>query len=50
MQSSLVFLPRKETPPAIGDEVPVELRLTTATVDRTSFSTNPIDGLRQRRI
>ena len=34
MQSSLVFLPAKETPPAIGDEVPVELRLTTATVDR----------------
>ena len=33
MQSSLVFLPGKETPPAIGDEVPVELRLTTATVD-----------------
>jgi alanine racemase len=33
MQSSLVFLPRKETPPAIGDEVPVELRLTTVTVD-----------------
>jgi hypothetical protein len=33
MQSSLVFLPRKHTPPAIGDEVPVELRLTTATVD-----------------
>lgn len=33
MQSSLVFLPRSVTPPAIGDEVPVELRLTTATVD-----------------
>ena len=33
MQSSLIFLPRKEKPPAIGDEVPVELRLTTATVD-----------------
>jgi hypothetical protein len=33
MLSSLVFLPRKEKPPAIGDEVPVELRLTTATVD-----------------
>ncbi len=33
MQSSLVFLPRRVTPPAIGDEVPVELRLTTATVD-----------------
>lgn len=34
MQSSLVFLPGKQTPPQIGDEVPVELRLTTATVDR----------------
>jgi hypothetical protein len=33
MQSSLVFLPAKEQPPAIGDEVPVELRLTTAVVD-----------------
>jgi hypothetical protein len=33
MLSSLVFLPRKEKPPSIGDEVPVELRLTTATVD-----------------
>jgi hypothetical protein len=33
MQSSLIFLPGKEKPPAIGDELPVELRLTTATVD-----------------
>ncbi|GAA2093536.1 alanine racemase [Microlunatus panaciterrae] len=33
MQSSLLFLPRKETPPLVGDELPVELRLTTATVD-----------------
>lgn len=33
MQSSLVFLPRKAQPPRVGDEVPVELRLTTATVD-----------------
>jgi hypothetical protein len=33
MQSSQVFLPRKELPPQIGQEVPVELRLTTATVD-----------------
>lgn len=33
MQSSLLFLPRKETPPALGAEIPVELRLTTATVD-----------------
>lgn len=34
MQSSLVFLPAKETPPAVGEQVPVELRLTTATADR----------------
>ena len=33
MQSSLLFLPFKETPPVVGAEVPVELRLTTATVD-----------------
>jgi hypothetical protein len=33
MQCSQVFLPRKERPPRIGQEVPVELRLTTATVD-----------------
>jgi alanine racemase len=37
MQSSLVFLPRNRTPPAIGDQVPVELRLTTATVDEVVF-------------
>ncbi|GAA3629725.1 alanine racemase [Microlunatus ginsengisoli] len=34
MQSSLVFLPRSVSPPAVGDEVPVEVRLTTAVVDR----------------
>jgi hypothetical protein len=33
MQSSQVFLPAKERLPQIGQEVPVELRLTTATVD-----------------
>jgi hypothetical protein len=33
MQSSQVFLPRRERPPRIGQEIPVELRLTTATVD-----------------
>ena len=37
MQSSQLFLPRKEIPPAIGDEVPVELRLTTATVDAVDW-------------
>ena len=34
MQASLVLLPGSVPPPAIGDEVPVELRLTTALVDR----------------
>lgn len=34
MQSSLVFLPRSVSPPAVGEEVPVEVRLTTAMVDR----------------
>ena len=33
MQSSLLFLPRRTTPPAVGDELSVDLRLTTATVD-----------------
>jgi alanine racemase len=33
MQSSLLFLPAKVVPPEVGDEVPVELRLTTAVVD-----------------
>lgn len=36
MQASLVLLPLTEQPPAIGDEVPVELRLTTALVDQVS--------------
>lgn len=34
MQSSMVFLPKSQRPPEVGQEVPVELRLTTATVDR----------------
>lgn len=34
MQASLVLLPGSVAPPAIGDDVPVELRLTTASVDR----------------
>jgi len=33
MQSSQLFLPAGTTPPTIGEDVPVELRLTTATVD-----------------
>jgi Alanine racemase, N-terminal domain len=38
MQASQVFLPRKERPPRIGQEVPVELRLTTATVDSVDWA------------
>jgi hypothetical protein len=34
MQASLVLLPGSVSPPAIGDELPVELRLTTAVVDQ----------------
>lgn len=33
MQSSLVFLPAKLTPPTVGDEIPVEVRNTIATFD-----------------
>lgn len=39
MQESMIFLPRRHQPPEIGDEVPVELRLTTASVDRIVEST-----------
>ncbi|NLT29204.1 MAG: alanine racemase [Propionibacterium sp.] len=38
MQSSLVFLPASATPPAVGDRVPVELRLTTVTVDEVALN------------
>lgn len=34
MQSSMVLLPESATPPEVGDDVPVELRLTTALVDQ----------------
>lgn len=33
MQSSQLFLPAGVSPPTVGEEIPVELRLTTATVD-----------------
>jgi hypothetical protein len=33
MQASMVYVPGSKGIPAIGDQVPVELRLTTATVD-----------------
>lgn len=34
MQASMIFLPKSQQPPQVGQDVPVELRLTTATVDR----------------
>ena len=34
MQASMIFLPKSQQPPQVGEEIPVELRLTTATVDR----------------
>ncbi|RZS91172.1 alanine racemase [Motilibacter rhizosphaerae] len=37
MQVSLVLLAQDATPPAIGDEVPVEVRMTTATFDRVEL-------------
>jgi len=39
MQSSLIFLPASATPPAVGDEIPVELRLTIATPDAVTLNT-----------
>lgn len=33
MQSSMVFLPHGSTPPQVGDQVPVEVRMTTALFD-----------------
>lgn len=33
MQASMVYVPGSKSIPAIGDEIPVQLRLTTATVD-----------------
>ena len=38
MQSSLLFLPASVPPPRVGDEVPVELRLTIATPDAVTMS------------
>ena len=40
MQSSLVFLPASASPPDVGDEVPVELRLTIATPDAVILNTD----------
>lgn len=41
MQVSLVWLPDDVEPPAIGDEVPVEVRMTTVTVDRVLLEEAP---------
>ncbi len=38
MQVSMLFLPAAATPPAIGDEVPVQVRLTTTVFDRVCIS------------
>lgn len=40
MQASLVLLPADVPPPAIGDQVPVELRLTTALVDEITTASS----------
>ncbi|QDP98516.1 alanine racemase [Microlunatus elymi] len=34
MQASMIYLPKSQQPPQVGEEIPVELRLTTALVDR----------------
>jgi hypothetical protein len=38
MQASILFLPAGEEPPEIGDEVPVDVRFTTTSVDRVEIS------------
>ncbi|HSS67527.1 MAG TPA: alanine racemase [Nocardioidaceae bacterium] len=38
MQVSLLFLPSSVEPPSIGDEIPVDVRLTTTTFDRINIS------------
>jgi alanine racemase len=37
MQASMLFLPSSVKPPAIGDDIPVEVRFTTTTFDRVDF-------------
>jgi hypothetical protein len=34
MQVSMVWLPRGVTPPVVGEEIPVDVRMTTASFDR----------------
>jgi alanine racemase len=38
MQSSMLFLPASVRPPAVGDELPVDVRFTTTTFDRVLIS------------
>jgi hypothetical protein len=38
MQASLLFLPAGVEPPEIGDQIPVDVRYTTTTVDRVEIS------------
>ncbi|MDP9444109.1 MAG: alanine racemase [Actinomycetota bacterium] len=38
MQVSMVFLPASAPPPAVGDEVPVQVRYTTTTFDRVTIT------------
>ena len=37
MQASMLFLPSSVKPPAIGDEIPVDVRFTTTSFDRVDF-------------
>jgi hypothetical protein len=38
MQVSLLFLPASVDPPSIGDEVDVDVRMTTTTFDRIAIT------------
>jgi hypothetical protein len=37
MQASMLFLPASVAPPAVGDEVGVDVRYTTTTFDKVSM-------------
>jgi hypothetical protein len=37
MQCSLIWLPARVAPPAVGDEVDVDVRMTTTTFDRIAW-------------
>jgi hypothetical protein len=38
MQASMLFLPSSVPPPAIGDEIPVDVRFTTTSFDKIVLS------------